>query len=42
MHVVPLAELPAWLKRKEGEGVLIDLKLWGGLYFLGAGILEDR
>lgn len=35
VHTVPRGELAAWLKRKEGEGVLVDLKLWGGLYFLG-------
>ena len=34
VHEVALDELPAWLERKEREGVLVDLKLWGGLYFL--------
>jgi ADP-ribose pyrophosphatase len=34
VHIVPTEELPSWLKRKEREGVLIDLKLWGGMYFL--------
>jgi ADP-ribose pyrophosphatase len=42
VHVVPRGELVQWLQKKEGEGVLIDLKLWGGLYFLGAAILESR
>lgn len=33
VHVIPRAELHDWLRSKEREGVLIDLKL--GLYFLG-------
>jgi ADP-ribose pyrophosphatase len=42
VHVVPRDELVPWLKKKEGEGMLVDLKLWGGLYFLTTGILTDR
>jgi ADP-ribose pyrophosphatase len=42
VHVVPRGELVPWLKKKEGEGMLVDLKLWGGLYFLTTGILTDR
>jgi ADP-ribose pyrophosphatase len=34
VHVVPLHELERWLRAREGEGILIDLKVWGGLYFL--------
>lgn len=34
VHVVPLAELESWLRAREREGILLDLKLWGGLYFL--------
>lgn len=34
VHMIPRDELRAWLKQKESEGMLIDLKLWGGLYFL--------
>ena len=34
VHTVPADELASWLKKKEREGVLIDLKLWGGMYFL--------
>jgi ADP-ribose pyrophosphatase len=34
VHQVPRAEVERWLQRKEGEGVLVDLKLWGGLHFL--------
>lgn len=41
VHVIPRGELVSWLKKKEKEGTLVDLKLWGGLYFLGAGILQD-
>lgn len=34
VHLVPVRELESWLRRKESEGILIDLKLWSGLYFL--------
>ena len=34
VHVVPLPEVEEWLLAREREGVLLDLKLWGGLYFL--------
>ena len=34
VHLVPRQELAGWLKQKEREGILVDLKLWGGLYFL--------
>lgn len=34
VHVIPREDLLAWLKQKEREGILLDLKLWGGLYFL--------
>jgi ADP-ribose pyrophosphatase len=34
VHTVPLASIVEWLQSKEREGILIDLKLWGGLYFL--------
>ncbi|MEX2215675.1 MAG: NUDIX hydrolase [Phycisphaeraceae bacterium] len=33
VHEVPLSRVCSWLKRKEREGCLIDLKLWAGLYF---------
>lgn len=33
VHLVPLAEVPAWLARKQQEGLVIDLKVWSGLYF---------
>jgi ADP-ribose pyrophosphatase len=34
VHAVPRGELVEWLRRKERQGVLIDLKLWSGLHFL--------
>jgi ADP-ribose pyrophosphatase len=34
VHEVPLDEIKAWLTRKTGEGLLIDLKIWAGLRFL--------
>lgn len=34
VHTVAVEDLPAWLKACEREGKLIDLKIWGGLYFL--------
>ena len=35
VHTVAIEELRSWLKAREREGKLIDLKIWGGLYFLG-------
>jgi ADP-ribose diphosphatase len=32
VHVVPVAELPAWAREREAEGALVDPKLWAGLY----------
>ena len=34
VHLVPLASVEKWLREREGEGILTDPKLWGGLYFL--------
>ena len=34
VHVIPRDELTSWLRKKEKGGVLLDLKLWGGMYFL--------
>ena len=34
VHRVPRRDLVPWLERKEREGCLIDLKVWGGMYFL--------
>jgi ADP-ribose pyrophosphatase len=35
VHEVHPTELRKWLRTKESDGVMTDLKLWGGLYFLG-------
>ena len=34
VHLVPLGEAEAWLRKKSKEGLLVDIKLWTGLYFL--------
>lgn len=34
VHLVPLNEIDEWLKKRQEEGVLIDLKFHSGLYFL--------
>ncbi|HKR62157.1 MAG TPA: NUDIX hydrolase [Thermoanaerobaculia bacterium] len=34
VHVIALDELAGWLKEKQDEGMLIDLKIWSALYFL--------
>ena len=34
VHVVPLAEVPAFLARKMADGVAIDSKVFAGLYFI--------
>jgi ADP-ribose pyrophosphatase len=34
VHTIPRGELVSWLDQKREEGLLIDLKLWAGLYFL--------
>jgi ADP-ribose pyrophosphatase len=34
LHEVPLARVPAFLKRKARQGCLIDLKVYTGLHFL--------
>jgi len=33
VHAIPLSRIERWLHDKEKEGVLIDLKIWGALYF---------
>ena len=37
VHLVPRMELESWLRGKADDGVLVDLKLWSGLFFLNAG-----
>ena len=34
VHVVPLAGIDAWLEERAGEGLLIDPKIYTGLYFV--------
>jgi ADP-ribose pyrophosphatase len=34
VHRVPRGAVADWLKRKNGEGILIDAKVWAGLWFL--------
>jgi ADP-ribose pyrophosphatase len=34
VHLVARDDIEPWLKRRESEGVLVDLKVWAGLYFL--------
>lgn len=35
VHVVPLAELPAWARAREEEGMLVDPKVWAGVHLAG-------
>ena len=35
VHTIAPDELLPWLEQKQKDGVIVDLKLWGGLYFLG-------
>jgi len=35
VHVVPLAGLADWTREKEGAGVLVDPKVWAGLFLAG-------
>jgi ADP-ribose pyrophosphatase len=34
VHRIPRNAVADWLKRKNGEGVLIDVKVWAGLWWL--------
>ena len=34
VHTVPLTRLEDWLKTQQDAKKLVDLKLWGGLYFV--------
>jgi ADP-ribose pyrophosphatase len=34
VHAIPLRDIETWLRKKERDGVLIDLKIWSGLYFV--------
>jgi ADP-ribose diphosphatase len=33
VHKVPLKDVPAWLKQKAAQGLMIDPKVYAGLYF---------
>jgi ADP-ribose pyrophosphatase len=33
VHEIPLAAVPSWLAQKTAAGVLVDLKVYAGLYF---------
>jgi ADP-ribose pyrophosphatase len=35
VHEVPLGEVEAWLAQRRKEGKLLDLKIYGALYFAG-------
>jgi ADP-ribose pyrophosphatase len=34
VHIVPVAEAGEWLREREREGILVDMKVWAGLYFV--------
>jgi ADP-ribose pyrophosphatase len=34
VHRIPLGEVAEWLQRKHGEGILVDVKVWAGLWWL--------
>jgi ADP-ribose pyrophosphatase len=34
VHVVPLKDVPAWLRGQEAEGKLLDPKIYAGLWFV--------
>lgn len=42
VHAVPLAQIQEWLRRKQAEGLLIEPRIYAGLYFLGAGKQDFR
>jgi ADP-ribose pyrophosphatase len=35
VHEVPLAQVHSWLEAKAKSGVLVDPKVYAGLYFIG-------
>ena len=38
VHRIPRNAVADWLKRKNGEGVMIDVKVWAGLWWLAKGV----
>jgi ADP-ribose pyrophosphatase len=37
VHTVPLAQVPAWLEEQRRAGLLVEPRIYAGLYFLGGG-----
>lgn len=35
VHVVPLSGLVPWAREKEAAGILVDPKVWAGLFLAG-------
>ena len=35
VHVVKIADLPEWTRRREAGGAVVDPKIWAGLYLAG-------
>jgi len=35
VHAVPLSQVAAWLMEREGQGMLVDGKVWAGVWFAG-------
>jgi ADP-ribose pyrophosphatase len=35
VHVVPLADVPAFVRQREAAGCLVDPKIWAGLFLAG-------
>jgi len=33
VHAIPLDQVPSWLAAREAEGLLVDPKVWAGLWF---------
>ena len=42
VHEIPLAEVAAWLESRASPGVLVDPKVYAGLFFLGRGNAANR
>jgi nicotinamidase-related amidase/8-oxo-dGTP pyrophosphatase MutT (NUDIX family) len=42
VHLVPLAEVEAWLHAQQLAGRVIDLKIWSGLYFAHRAVAARR
>lgn len=42
VHAVPIKQVPAWLKEQENRGLVVDLKVYTGLYFFNLGLAPNR